>query len=72
MAFESGHDQGRTPGSGVGLDAATGSSKSASVAGELWLDTLSLRDWLLSYLSDEIARTDNARNRILSEFSGAQ
>jgi hypothetical protein len=72
MAFELGHDHVGTPGSNVGLDAATAASKSASVAGELWLDTLSLRDWLLSYLSDEIARTDYAHNRILSEFAGAQ
>jgi hypothetical protein len=32
------------------------SSQSAGVPGELWLDTLSLRDWISSFLSDGLGR----------------
>ena len=38
-------------------------SNSSAIAGELWLDTLSLRDWLQNYLTGEIGRASLATNR---------
>lgn len=37
---------------------------SSSVVGELWLDTLSLRDWLNAFLTGEIGRAFRATNSI--------
>ena len=41
-------------------------AQSSSVAGELWLDTLSLRHWLQEFLTGEIGRSFRATNRITS------
>jgi hypothetical protein len=43
-------------------DSATSAVISSGVVGELWLDTLSLRDWLQAFLTGEIGRASQAVN----------
>jgi hypothetical protein len=44
-------------------DGSGSNAQSSSVGGELWLDTVCLRDWLQAYLSDETARAARAPSR---------
>ncbi len=39
-------------------------AQSSNVTGELWLDTLSLREWLQTYLAGEFERASRAANQI--------
>jgi len=45
-------------------NTAVSTTQSSNVVGELWLDTLSLRDWLREYLSTESGRSSRAAHRI--------
>jgi hypothetical protein len=58
-------DPGSTPQSGT----AASVSQPSSVSGELWLDTLSLRDGLHSYLTGEALRSSQARNQVDGAFA---
>lgn len=58
-------DPGSTPQSGN----AASVSQPSGVAGELWLDTLSLRDWLHSYLTGEVLRSSQATKHVDGGFA---
>jgi hypothetical protein len=58
-------DPGSTPQSG----SVASVSQPSSISGELWLDTLSLRDWLHSYLTGEVMRSSQARNQVDGAFA---
>jgi hypothetical protein len=44
-------------------DNTISADQSSNTVGELWLDTLSLRDWLQAYLTNEMGRASHAANR---------
>ncbi len=41
-----------------------GSAQTSGVTGEIWMDTLSLRDWLHAYLTSEIGRASRAQTML--------
>jgi hypothetical protein len=61
----------RTPSPTRLRDNKTSAVQSLDVVGELWLDTLALRDWLRVYLTDEIGRASRATNRTGASFENA-
>jgi hypothetical protein len=48
---------------------STSSIQSSGVSGELWLDTLSLRDWLHAYLTNEIGRASRTVNHMADSLT---
>jgi len=53
-------DENIEPGNATNNSAST--TDSGTVTGELWLDTLSLRDWVRTYLNEEMARATHGGN----------
>ena len=51
-------------GSGTAQGYLASNAAQSGVAGELWLDTLSLQNWLHSYLSNEMRHTSSTLSRI--------
>jgi hypothetical protein len=49
-------------------DDADQAKESSGVAGELWLDTVSLRNWFQAYLAGEIARSSRATSQPHATF----
>jgi hypothetical protein len=49
-------------------EGATSGAQRSNLVGELWLDTLSLREWLRTYLSGEMGFAMQATNRFGTAF----
>jgi hypothetical protein len=54
---------------GSGSPGGSSPTQSTKISGDLWLDTLSLQDWLTGYLDGQVGRIARATNTIESAFS---
>jgi hypothetical protein len=63
VSSDSGRSAPGRPGEAQSDNDIAATPSAAAVGGELWLDTLSLRDWLQNYLTGEIGRASLGANR---------